>query len=35
VFDILGAIVIWTVLKNQPISELAGTPKHGPAVTQP
>ena len=22
VFDLLGAIVIWTLLKNQPISEL-------------
>jgi ACS family hexuronate transporter-like MFS transporter len=22
VFDLLGAVVIWTVLKNKPISEL-------------
>ncbi|MEB6536095.1 MFS transporter [Pantoea stewartii] len=33
VFDLLGAIVIWTVLKNQPVSELQ-TP-HSPSQAAP
>lgn len=34
VFDLLGAIVIWTVLKNQPASELAAENVVPDAVTQ-
>ena len=33
VFDLLGAIVIWTVLKNQPISELQTPPSPSAAAT--
>jgi ACS family hexuronate transporter-like MFS transporter len=32
VFDVLGAIVIWTVLKNQSAEELANSTIGGPAA---
>jgi hypothetical protein len=34
VFDLLGACVIWTVLKNQPVSELDDAHMAQPATAR-
>ncbi|MCL7708349.1 hypothetical protein M8368_33815, partial [Enterobacter kobei] len=34
VFDLMGALVIWTVLKNKPASELERETRSGAPVTQ-